>query len=583
MARRFSTVAVEGLTFFLATFFFTSIGLACLAEYRSPDWLVGHSPFVFIGTVERIDNRPADNAKNGRSAREEPAEGAFRKPTIATVQITKVLKGDYSETHVRVAGGPCRSCGDDWYYSFRQGEQYIFILPQYPTSPSSNRQPQSEQGNKEEMSKSDSPIGDAALEWGGSLLPLSATNQIESEIARLVAYRAEYLAEVQKERPKTFVAGIQLAERMRKEKLPWIEAEKKFDDKYGDQASKVREEFSGALLNTLKDIPLEAIYVAQAQDWFSEKSDPWWAQAIWNKAMTTLVESRRAEVAALYEAWERSVLVRAHVEKKYIDEYFHSLKEIGVLFPRSPLTFPPTVAGVDVYYRKERNESEQALFDSALTTDFILRYHSPYRGMMLPAYAGEFSAEVLTGLNPSRVRLPVVSMYNSDNERLRWLSQQAIGYMPGTNFVDLPLDDLMENGKPRMWRILDHYRRPKETAGRLNAMIDLASERYNTMGKAMFWDTLRTGECFNSVCINRAITALAQAENANTTEKNSKDAEYSDSDRVRLAKALRSYLDAAKAYRSPQKSAENAAADYKQWFNDHPEKVNRPEETEQAK
>ena len=579
--RHDATVAVGFVASVLSVVFCPSVSHACLAEYRSPDWLVGHSPLVFIGTVEKIEDGLVQSAKEGGLAQRESEEEGLGKPTIATVRIAEILKGDYSETYVRVGGGPCQSCGGDWYYTFKTGRQYIFILPEYPKISAQNRHPHNPQTKKRQLSRGDSRIGEVALQWGGSLLPLSETNLIESEIARLAVYRTEYLAEVQRERPKIYTAGVQLAERMRKEKVQWIAAEKSYSDERENKYLKLREETSSSLVKTLADIPVEAIRVAQALDWFSEKADPWWEQSVWEDAMEKLVESRKAEVTTLNEMWVRNVLIHANVERKYIDEYLQYQVNNKDRSSRSALTFPPDAPGVDVYSHKKRGKKEQTLFNSALTTDFILRYHTHYRGMMLPAYAGTFSAAVLAGLDPKRGRLPIASMYHGDNERLRWLAQQAIGYMPGTDFVDLPLDDMMENGKSWAWRDLDYWKTPKETAGRLIAMIDLVSEQYTTLGKAAFWGTLRDGQCFHPVCINKAIAALERVEKATPNDKHVKDTKNSGTDAVQLTDALRSYLNAAKAYRSPPKPTKTAAADYRQWFNDHPEKKeDRSEEEE---
>jgi hypothetical protein len=101
-------------------------------------------------------------------------------------------------------------------------------------------------------------------------------------------------------------------------------------------------------------------------------------------------------------------------------------------------------------------------------------------------------------------------------------------------------------------------------------MIDLAATQYDACGKAAFWEVLREGRCFHPACLSKAIAAIEQTES-----EIKKDASKKDPDAAQIAEALRSYLEAAKESRNPPKpidTSATSAADYRQWFQNHPEK-----------
>ena len=119
-----------------------------------------------------------------------------------------------------------------------------------------------------------------------------------------------------------------------------------------------------------------------------------------------------------------------------------------------------------------------------LTTDFILRYHSYDRGATLPAYAFDFPASVLKDLNPRQVNRwspPCIEATTSGNGG--GLAQQAISYVPGTECVDIVLDDLVEGGHEWAWRMLEDPDKPAEIAQRLAALIDQGSKKYTIWGQ----------------------------------------------------------------------------------------------------
>ena len=191
-------------------------------------------------------------------------------------------------------------------------------------------------------------------------------------------------------------------------------------------------------------------------------------------------------------------------------------------------------------------------------------------------------AEVLADLDMRQVKPLVASLYQSDSERLRWLGQQAIGYVPGTECVDIVLDDLVEGGHDWAWRVLDHWRRPKETAARLAALVDLGSKRYTIWGQQAMWRALKRGECFEEPCIEKALAALGRLEalQAKTAKHKAETNEAGPAreEGLELAPALREYLTAAKPSREGATPTVMSAAAYRQWFQAHPAKKKAKDE-----
>ena len=175
-----------------------------------------------------------------------------------------------------------------------------------------------------------------------------------------------------------------------------------------------------------------------------------------------------------------------------------------------------------------------------------------------------------------RVKPLVASLYQSDSERLRWLAKQSIGYVPGIECVDIVLDDLVEGGHDLAWRALDHWRRPKETAARVAALVDLGSKKYSVWGQQAMWRALKMGECFEEACIEKALAALDRLEALEAKTEKLK-AENSERGPMReeglvLAAVLGEYLAAAKTSRDGATPMVMTAAAYRKWFRDHPAK-----------
>ena len=75
---------------------------ACLGEYRSLDWMVGHATLIFVGTGESVEKAPSGR----EDARRGPSQDG---PTVATVKIVRVLHGTAPDATIRLRSGPVAS------------------------------------------------------------------------------------------------------------------------------------------------------------------------------------------------------------------------------------------------------------------------------------------------------------------------------------------------------------------------------------------------------------------------------------------------------------------------------------------
>jgi hypothetical protein len=511
---------------------------ACLGEYRSPDWLVGQSPLVIIGEVEKVEPgyvgmsaKKDDVGMANLSRRSKPGRDDSQ-PTVSTVRVLRLFKGHYTKSHVRIGSGPIHSCApDEVHAQFSVGEQRIFILPSYPQA------------------------DEVALCWGRSVLPLSEMELVESRVARAVAYRDTFLRDLRQKNPRTYVAAEQLAELLRKDVKNWPAA---LRDKKTYDPTKAYRSAVTALKEKLSRYSAETIQAALAYDWLADDAECWWRHEMWYDAARAIEESRAADFKSIERVWIRTTLARAGVDARGIDAYLKAAE--GQI--RGEVCFPPEAPWMANYFHRTNGE-----IDQVLTTDFILRYHSYHRGMMVPAYAFGFSPEVLAGLDFKRVKPLMTSLYSSDDERLEWLAKRAIGYIPGTEMVDLVLDDVMQGGHASAWRYLVEEQGTKEAATRLVALMNLAKKTETVWGWAAFWSQFREGRCFEPVCIERAVTEL---ESLQSPEPKAGDSDGSDEDRANLIGALREYLDAAKRDREAAKPENTSAQSYRQWFDKHP-------------
>ncbi|MEN6457987.1 MAG: hypothetical protein ABFC63_03590 [Thermoguttaceae bacterium] len=515
----------------------------CLGGYRGPDWQVGNSPLILIGTIEKVEAGKIANAAKYRAPFDGGGESHRTPPTIATVRIDRIVKGRYSGSLLRIGSGPIHnSCDEDWFYAFTLGEQKLFILPYDPVD------------------------GEVALEWGGSVLELSETSMIESRVARAVAFRDTYLADLQREEPRTYAQGVRLAAEIRESAKSWPDPQR--DEETGKPSDAYNKSLA-ELQKKLAAADVEAIRAALAIDWLADDSGHWERKQLWRDAMTAVASSRVPELDAAGERWVRKTLARAGVEKQRVENYLATVAKAKL---HVHLHYPHDAPTEWSYFHYDYAGGAEIL-----TTDFILRYHSYDRGAMLHTYAGALDSSILAKIDSKRVKPWVVSLYHNDDERLRWLAKQVIGLTPGTPFVDCVLNDMTIDGHPQAWSVLSHYRCPKETAPRLAAMIDLAETGCQPWQLATMWRSLRSGYCFEPVCIEKAMVALEAMEQAASKmgRRGESQGESHDAGQPQepLVGALREYLEAARSDREGARLPGLSAAEFRQWFKAHPAKT----------
>jgi hypothetical protein len=389
-----------GLRVFLATTAILHLAAApahaCLGGYRGADWQVGNSPLILIGTIEKVEAGKVANVERYRAPFDSSGESHATPPTIATVRIMRILKGKYADAHIRIGSGPIHSaCDVDWFYTFKVGEQKIFILPYYPVE------------------------REVAVEWAGSIRELADTSMIESRIHRAVTFRDAYLADLQREQPKVYAAGMRLAEEIRNAAKTWPDDDR--DAKTGERSAACKKALA-ALQEKLSKEDVEAIRAALAVDWLADDSGQWWRKWLWREALSKTEALQLQKVKAAENQWIRKTLAAAGVEKEHIDKYLASLSKSQW---RGVLCFPhetPTDWG---FFHHDR-----AVDAEILTTDLILRCQSYDRCAMLHAYAGALDASVLANIDPKRAKPWVDSLYRNDDGRLRWIAEQIIKQIP---------------------------------------------------------------------------------------------------------------------------------------------------------
>jgi hypothetical protein len=499
---------------------------ACLFEYRSIDWQIAHSRLVVLAEVVSVDPTGEKPRRSG------PREYV---PSIATLRILRVFKGDYDKTEVRVRSGPIRSClGDHVHVSFQVGKRAIYILPGFPID------------------------GEAGLVWGRSVRDLAETGLVESTVSRLQAYRQSYLDSLRRDRPETFKSANELYEEMSKGFVEWPAAQAKifhqgelmgaesfFTD---DKASAAATERS--LSKTLGQFDLEAIRGAMALDWLSDAPIPWSQHPVWESAVARVSKAKADELETLELHRIRKLLDQAGVEEAQVETLLDSVKENSRYKPS--LEFPPVTPDL----RKVD-----------ITTDFILRYFAYNRGMMVPAYAPDFSAEMLAGLDPVRAKPYVAALYGCDDERLRWLASQAIGYSDSAEYSDIVLEDIMENGRDWAWKVLDHHKSRETTGKKLAGMVEYGLKSYTTWGIDAMWRSLAEGKCFHPAVIEKAVAMAEELESKQKKGAKSKKGNAADEEEPTAKRpAVYDYLDAAMAPKDTKPTSTRTAAEYRAWW-----------------
>jgi hypothetical protein len=513
-------------------------------EYFSLDDYVVKSPLIFVGEVEKVEKGHIAPPKT----RLWDVPMLQDEATVGTVKVLRVLKGRYLENHVRIGSGLVHhhtmcSIG---HLHFDVGQQSLFVLPSYPKN------------------------GEVAAMLFENMLPLTDIAKIESRIARAKAFRDAYLIELQKEQPKVYAAAVQFADEMRQAATTWPQDDMDSAVPAGWYKTGFRD-----LEQKVAKVDVEVIRAALAIDWLAEDPVPWSRKDVWNDIVKKINASRTTEIDESQNRWIRKTLTRAAVENEYIDKYIDALKRAN----RHGFMGFPFVPSSDYEFFRHRPLTAQAL-----TTDFILRCQGYFQEIELGVCRKDSKWALLPCLQPNRIKQYVAALYGDENEELRSYAQTIIGRVPGTAFVDLVLNDMGIEGHERAWKALDHPDCPKETAPRLAAMIDLASKRSGNYGAVQLWGLLRRGECFEQICIEKAMDTLEHAEKeekAASTRATAKDndrkspAEFrlEEENRIRqkLIDTLHAYLAAAKASREEQpKRPSLSTAEYRRWFKEHP-------------
>ena len=255
---------------------------------------------------------------------------------------------------------------------------------------------------------------------------------------------------------------------------------------------------------------------------------------------------RKAAIRKFAKARVKKQLAQVGFKKKYTDRFLKNLGE-GDLSREVHFPDVPPYA-----YRKKISPSD-------LTTDFILRYHAYDRGSMFSAYGMDFDR--LAKLDAKRAKTVVSAMFGSDDQRLQTVAFRVIERVPGTEFVDLIVDELLY-GKPGNWGALIFKKNPKQTDRRLKAMVSLAKQKLSGWGFMHFWSVLVRGKCFKQVVVDQAIALLADTEKAKDDDKQAK----------ALAKTLHDYLNAAMQNRRTEAVEKLSVKEYKGFFKKNPEK-----------
>ena len=469
---------------------------------------------------------------------------------IATVRIMRVLKGRYPNTRVKIGSGPilCRTVSAIMECDFHVGDQSLFILPAYPK---------------------DGAVAMTAIE---DALPLSAISMIERELTAAAACRSEYLIDLQMERPKVFAAAWRLADEMRKAAETWPEeGEDKVVPK-GWYKTGLRD-----LEKKLAEIDVEVIRAALAIDWLADEPHRWSSQPVWKEAFAGACRSRQQEIDADQERWIEKTLAHAGVESRYIEEYVDALRKTA---SHGELCFP---------YKPSSNarvlDPDGKTNADDLSTDFVLRANCYDREGYLAIFRSNFHTAkdwlLLSRLKPARIKLTVALLMPENDRGGSLFVRGLIPRLPGTEFVDLVASAINGEGCETSWKLLENPTDDKETAARLSLLMEKASAG-GDYGTARLFRSLRCGNCFYPICIERGIDVLAKAEKLAQRKGAKKKTETSDHGfvtmdakeaemhfRQMVIDETRDYLAAARVGLENAKPPVRSAAEYRRWFKEY--------------
>ena len=503
--------------------------VACLACYRSPDWLTSNSPLVFVGEVLDVKELPAPEGNQSKRPGRSPS-----KASIATVRVLRVLKGTWKAETMDVHSGPLGSCNpfEEAHYTFTKGDKSIFILPCKPSG------------------------GTARLQHAGSLLGLEDMELVESCLNRAIVHQAEYLRDIRRDQPETYQAAAALLQAIRADSDKWLADLTLTTERAIELATARREEDAWqqkvqaagqALAKELSKHKVETVRTALALAWLDD-SNIWWSHPVWGQANGKYSSSRHTELIQSRKSYYAGVLARAGVEKKYIQEYLKDAEDSAI---RSSVDFP--VLGPS-FARKEHSSDWE-------TTEFILASSLFHRGMMFVHYGMRF--DHLRKLNAKRLADVVPALCNSLDQRLSLVGYRAIERLPGDIFVKFIFGNMLDKS-PSQWRYLIDDKDARITADRLKALARVGKE-YGPFAESMFWSALTTSGCDEPALIEEAIASLREREAAKEKVQ----------EKDFAAGSIRRFLDRNMQDRTDQdKDARMTAAQYETWFKKHPVKEN---------
>ena len=447
----------------LVLLFYPQSGIACLANYHSPDWLAAESPLILIGRVETVEKGVAmKTTRRGFRWGEQQGEPG---PTTACAGPSRVARCLHATNgHGRFWSNRVLRPLPNVHYTFPVGEELLFLLPALPDK------------------------GNVALRYGGSLLPVCKTEMIESRLARARQYQAAYLTGIERDMPQVYVAASKLAERARQTCMNWPQLTrvpvKTRPDCFTDEEGEVFKIAKKKLIGELAKLDVEAIRTAIAMDWLSDDLK-WSKHPLWEKAVEELVQSRSRDVVAADRAAVRRELVAAGVGKDCIDHYLSDIRDNDGW---SSLRFP--MYGPHSYQQRSPEN---------LTTDFILRFHRYDRGNMFRDYGMNF--DVLAKLDPARVKTIIPTLYGSDDGQLKIVACRVIEQLPGTAFVGLIVAAIRDDCYA-WWHLVS--KDEKDTSRRLTAMLNQAEHGVSVWGRMMFSRNFpECTKCFSGSCVFR--------------------------------------------------------------------------------
>jgi hypothetical protein len=490
---------------------------ACLAPYRSLQWLVTESPLVIVGKVTAVEFAPEEKRTGGDGNAGGNVLGSRARASVATIQVLQVLKGDNGATPVKLRSGPIESCAwDPVHYAFIEGEVRVFVVSGFDAK-------------------------GAYLRFGGSVRDVSALELVKAALDRAVVQRRRFVDRLAAEAPKALADGEKLAAELARECTSWPKGRSP-DDRPEDvaRADKARGDAIVAVAKKVETVEAPVIQSAIAVDADPLRHRTWSAHSVWREVAREHLTKHRAAVAAACRVYWRKELARINIAPDHVKAYLDGAKDEDI----ASLDGPPSLPHL------KTPDGE------AFTTDFIARYHCGDPGWMFVTYGMKFDS--LAKLNPIRAAQTIAAMYGSADESVRRVAERAIDRADGTHFVNLVLERQMD-GDVRAWAILDRARNYDE---QLKAMVDRAYERYERQGIAEFWESLTAGRCFARVCIAQAIERLARIEQGDgkplATPEQTQEAN-------RVRQALVGYLEAAKSERLGPPVA-RPAKEYRRWF-----------------